>query len=88
MAVLAKDGREIRVRVDGQLIFDNVNMIVERWLPVLVLALSWRIMSRSPREWTFGSGCPPFQGYHLYYPSRRERSAAFALLVEALRYPG
>nr|WP_159717949.1 LysR substrate-binding domain-containing protein [Geminicoccus flavidas] len=30
--------------------------------------------------------CPPFEGYHLYYPSRRQHSAAFALLVEALRY--
>jgi len=30
--------------------------------------------------------CPPYSGYHLYYPSRRQPSAAFALLVEALRY--
>jgi DNA-binding transcriptional LysR family regulator len=30
--------------------------------------------------------CPPFAGYHLYYPSRRQPSAAFALLVDALRY--
>jgi DNA-binding transcriptional LysR family regulator len=30
--------------------------------------------------------CPPFAGYHLYYPSRRQPAPAFALLVEALRY--
>ncbi|MDB5710004.1 MAG: LysR family transcriptional regulator [Sphingomonas bacterium] len=30
--------------------------------------------------------CPPFPGYHLYYPSRRQQTAAFSLLVEALRY--
>jgi len=30
--------------------------------------------------------CPSFAGYHLYYPSRRQPSAAFALLVDALRY--
>jgi DNA-binding transcriptional LysR family regulator len=30
--------------------------------------------------------CPPFPGYHLYYPSRRQPSPAFQLLVEALRY--
>ena len=30
--------------------------------------------------------CPPFAGYHLYYPSRRQLSAAFSLLVDALRY--
>jgi len=29
--------------------------------------------------------CQPFAGYHLYYPSRRQPSAAFALLVDALR---
>jgi DNA-binding transcriptional LysR family regulator len=32
------------------------------------------------------SWCPPFPGYHLYYPSRRHQSPAFTLLVEALRY--
>ena len=30
--------------------------------------------------------CPPYPGYHLYYPSRRQPSAAFAVLLEALRY--
>ena len=30
--------------------------------------------------------CPPFPGYHLYYPSRRQPSPAFALVVDALRY--
>ena len=36
-----------------------------------------------------GDWCPPFAGYHLYYPSRRQQSPAFALLVDALRYrPG
>ena len=32
--------------------------------------------------------CPPFSGYHLYYPSRRQPTSAFALLVDALRYRG
>jgi DNA-binding transcriptional LysR family regulator len=32
--------------------------------------------------------CPPFQDYNLYYPSRRQSSPAFALLVDALRYRG
>lgn len=30
--------------------------------------------------------CPPFSGYHLYYPSRRQPTQAFSLLVDALRY--
>ena len=32
--------------------------------------------------------CLPYSGYHLFYPSRRQSSAAFALLVDALRYRG
>jgi DNA-binding transcriptional LysR family regulator len=32
--------------------------------------------------------CAPYSGYHLYYPSRRQSSAAFALLVDALRHRG
>jgi DNA-binding transcriptional LysR family regulator len=40
-------------------------------------------LNRVLEEW-----CPPYSGYHLYYPSRRQSSAAFALLVEALRYRG
>jgi DNA-binding transcriptional LysR family regulator len=32
--------------------------------------------------------CPPYPGYHLYYPSRRQPTPAFALLVDALRYRG
>jgi DNA-binding transcriptional LysR family regulator len=38
---------------------------------------------RVPDDW-----CPPFAGYHLYYPSRRQASPAFALVVNALRYTG
>jgi DNA-binding transcriptional LysR family regulator len=34
----------------------------------------------------FEGWCPPWSGYHLYYPSRRQPSAAFALLVDALRH--
>jgi DNA-binding transcriptional LysR family regulator len=40
-------------------------------------------LKRALEDW-----CPPFSGYHLYYPSRRQSSAGFALLVEALRYRG
>ena len=36
----------------------------------------------------FADWCPPFAGYHLYYPSRRQPTPAFALVVEALRYRG
>lgn len=90
---LEKDGREIRVRVDGQLISNNVNMIVRAVLAGFGLGfvmedyvqehLADGRLVRVLEDW-----CPSFPGYHLYYPSRREPSAAFALLVEALRYRG
>lgn len=88
---LEKDGREVRVRVDGQLAFNNVNMIVRAAKDGLGLGfvmedhvrdeLADGRLKRVLEDW-----CPPFSGYHLYYPSRRQPSAAFALLVEALRY--
>lgn len=86
-----KDGRELRVRVEGQLTFNNAQMIVRAategfglaCLPEDLIAdqvVDGRLI-RVLEDW-----CPPFAGYHLYYPSRRQPSAAFALLVEALRY--
>jgi DNA-binding transcriptional LysR family regulator len=45
--------------------------------------LSSGALIRVLADWT-----PPFAGYHLYYPSRRQQSPAFALLVDALRHRG
>jgi DNA-binding transcriptional LysR family regulator len=88
---LEKDGREVRVRVEGQLAFDNVPMIVRAATAGFGLGfvmegqvaghLADGRLVRVLEDW-----CPSFPGYHLYYPSRRQPSAAFALLVEALRY--
>ena len=90
---LEKDGREVRVRVEGQLASNNVGMIVRAAAAGFGLAIVMEDQAaphladgrlvRVLEDW-----CPPFSGYHLYYPSRRQPSAAFALLVEALRYRG
>ncbi|WP_047459834.1 LysR family transcriptional regulator [Rhizobium rhizogenes] len=88
---LEKDGREVRVRVEGQLAFNNTNMIVRAAIAGFGLAF---IMEDHVREQLADGSlvcvledwCPSFPGYHLYYPSRRQPSAAFALLVDALRY--
>jgi DNA-binding transcriptional LysR family regulator len=88
-----KDGHELRVRVEGQLVFNNIALRLNAALEGLGLAYlpedvvgddlrSGRLV-RVLEDW-----CPPFPGYHLYYPSRRQASAAFALLVNALRYRG
>ena len=87
-----KDGRELRVRVDGQLTFNTMAMIIRAaaagmgvaFAPedqVLPLVAEGRLV-RVLEDW-----CAPFPGYHLYYPSRRQLSPAFALLVDALRHP-
>ena len=86
-----KKGRESKVLLDGQSVFNSVPMIVRaamEWLwPGLRLGRSGSSLHREGR-WCASSktGAHPFSGYHLYYPSRRQPSAAFTLLVEALRY--
>ncbi|ALK09549.1 LysR family transcriptional regulator [Blastochloris viridis] len=86
-----KDGRELRVRVEGQLAFNTTHMIVGAavagfgiaFLPEQIVAapLADGRLVRALENW-----CPPFPGYHLYYPSRRQPTPAFAVLVEALRW--
>lgn len=88
-----KDGREVKVRVEGQLVFNNAQLRLNAALSGLGLAFVPEALVRQPlsdgrlvrvlEEW-----CAPFPGYHLYYPSRRHSSPAFALLVNALRYRG
>jgi DNA-binding transcriptional LysR family regulator len=90
---LETDGREVRVRVEGQLAFNNVAMIVRAAEDGLGLGFVMedqvaerradRRLVRALEDW-----CPPFTGYHLYYPSRRQPSASFAVVVEALRFRG
>jgi DNA-binding transcriptional LysR family regulator len=88
-----KDGRELKVRVDGQLVFNSSALRVSAVLAGMGLAYLFedqveayladgRLISVLT-DWS-----PPFPGYHLYYPSRRQLSPAFALLVDALRYRG
>jgi DNA-binding transcriptional LysR family regulator len=86
-----KDGRELKARVDGQLIFTGQ-------FPVLTAALDGYGLGyvmedlaqpyieqgrlvRVLEDW-----CPPFPGYHLYFPSRRQQSPAFSAIVNALRH--
>ncbi|MDR6610528.1 LysR family transcriptional regulator [Pseudomonas synxantha] len=88
-----KDGQELKVRVEGQLVFNNIAMRLEAALQGLGLAympedlvLEHIAQGRLVRVLT--DWCEPFSGYHLYYPSRRQSSPAFTLLRETLRYLG
>jgi DNA-binding transcriptional LysR family regulator len=88
-----KAGRELKVRVDGQFTFNTTAQMLNAALAGCGLAyvpeglaqphLAKRRLTRVLKDW-----CPPYSGYHLYYPSRRQSSAAFALVVEALRQRG
>ena len=86
----ARDGRELRVRVDGQLTFNST-------LPMIDAALSGYGIAYVPEgvvsshiaegrlTLLLDAWSPRFSGYHLYYPSRRQMSAALAVIVQALR---
>lgn len=83
--------KQLNVRVDGQLILNTSPNIVDAalaglgvaWLPEDEFAshIEEGRLVRVLEEW-----CPPFPGYYLYYPSRRQPSPAFSLVVDALRY--
>jgi DNA-binding transcriptional LysR family regulator len=86
-----KDQREIKVRVSGQLVFNGTGPMLDAALADLGLAylphdiveqhLADRRLVRVLADW-----CPTYPGYHLYYPSHRQPTPAFALLVSTLRW--
>ncbi|ACT08651.1 transcriptional regulator, LysR family [Dickeya chrysanthemi Ech1591] len=89
----SRDGREIRVRVDGQLTFNNLQHRIDAALSGLGLAYVPEDTIRSAVAegrliQVLEAWCEPFPGYYLYYPSRKQHTAAFSLFIDALRYRG
>lgn len=90
---LQKGRRETKVRVDGSLVFSNTAMIIKAAAAGFGLGY---VMEDTVKDHLANGSlvtvledwCTPFDGYFLYYPSRRQPTAAFSLLVEALRYRG
>ena len=86
-----KDGRELNVRVAGRLTFNYLPMVLKACAAGHGLAF---VLEDTARDYladgrlvqVLDPWCPPFAGYHLYYPNRRQPTPAFALLVERLRY--
>ena len=86
-----KGNRELKVHVEGQLVFNGTFQMLNAALAGFGLTylpedlvqshLAMGRLTRVLEDW-----CAPFSGYHLYYPSRRQSSPAFTLLVDALRY--
>src|SRR5713226_1650040 len=88
-----KGGRALRVRVEGQLVFNGTFQMLNAALAGFGLAyvpedLAQPHLAKGRFKRVLEDWCPPYSGYHLYYTSRRQSSAAFALLVDALRYRG
>ena len=86
-----QDGRELRVRVDGQLTFNSIMPILEAALDGFGIAYLSQdqvqpYLDKGELVLVLSEWSPPFSGYHLYYPSRRQPTPAFSVLVEALRY--
>lgn len=85
-----KDGKEVNVRVDGQVTFNTTPHIVDAALDGLGIAylleddllphIESSKLIRILEDW-----CPLFPGYHLYYPSRRQPTPAFTLVLDALK---
>lgn len=88
-----KDGRELKVRVEGQLVFNSGAMILDAALAGFGLGYipydaALPFLAAGQLVPVLEDWCPVFDGYHLYYPSRRQSSPAFGLLVDALRERG
>ena len=86
-----KGQRQLKVRVEGQLVFNATSQMLNAALAGFGLAyipedLARPHLAKGRLKRVLEDWCPPFSGYHLYYPSRRQVTPAFALLVEALRY--
>jgi DNA-binding transcriptional LysR family regulator len=86
-----KGGRDLKVRVEGQLTFNTTAQMLNAALAGLGLAyipegLAEVHIAKGRLKRLLADWCQPYVGYHLYYPSRRQPSAAFAAVVDALRY--
>ncbi|HME69522.1 MAG TPA: LysR family transcriptional regulator [Myxococcota bacterium] len=86
-----KGGREMKVRVEGQVTVNGVDEALSAARAGIGLAfvpadLAASYLTNGTLETVLDSWSPPFSGFHLYYPSRRQSSPAFSLLVDALRY--
>ena len=88
-----KDGHELKVHVQGQLVFNSSAPMLRAALAGFGVAcvpedMVQEHVAEGRLQRVLADWCPTYQGDHIYYASRRQASPAFALLIDALRYPG
>jgi DNA-binding transcriptional LysR family regulator len=84
-------GRELNVRVEGQLVFNSSKQILDAALAGFGVAYLPEDtvkphLERGRLKQVLDNWCAPFPGYHLYFPSRRQSSPAMSLVIDALRH--
>ncbi|WP_312454280.1 LysR family transcriptional regulator [Pseudescherichia sp.] len=89
----SRNGQDLRVRVEGQLTFNHLPARIDAAISGMGLAFVPEdtvadALAEGKLEAVLEPWCEPFQGYYLYYPSRKQHTQAFARLIEALRYKG
>ena len=86
-----KDGRQIRIRVQGPLIFNTFRPMIDAALAGFGIAFVpeddvRHLIAKGDLVQALDAWCRPHTGFHLYFPSRRQNSIAFQIVVEALRH--
>ncbi len=86
-----KGGRELKVRVDGQMTCNGAVQMLNaavagHGLAYIPEEMAEPYLAKGRLKRVLGDWCQPYSGYHLFYPSRRQSSAAFNLVLETLRY--
>jgi DNA-binding transcriptional LysR family regulator len=88
-----RNGKAFTVKVEGQLVFNSIMHVLNAAVDGIGLAyvpeeLAAPYLADGRLKQVLSNWCPYFQGYHLYYPNRRQASPAFSAFVEALKYQG
>lgn len=87
-----RKGKKLKVRVSGQLVFNTTTHIADADAAVAGMGIAYLPEDKFAPHLAEGrlirvlqDWCEPFSGFHLYYPSRRQPSPAFSLVLDALR---
>ena len=89
----AEDGEDVKVKGEGQLVFNSIVHVLNGaqdgiGLAYVPEALAAPYLADGRLKEVLADWCPYFQGFHLYYPHRRQASPAFSAFVDAVRYRG